>query len=92
MDKKRIFAFTEHAALLRNQETKLKTNSLEYREPNFESWTFPERTPCLKQLRGSCVEKYSNKTVKIFCIVLDDITEGKSWNFVLSLMLFCKYS
>ena len=30
------FAFTEHAALLRNQETKLKTNSLEYREPNFE--------------------------------------------------------
>ena len=36
LDTKRIFAFTEHAALLRNQETTLKTNSLEYREPNFE--------------------------------------------------------
>ena len=71
----------------------------EYREPNFEeekkqveSWTYPEKTLYLKQLRGSCVEKYSNKIVKIFCIVLDDINEGKSWNFVLSLLLFCKYS
>ena len=70
----------------------MKTNSLEYREPNFESWTYPERILYLKQLRGNLVEKCSNKTAKIFCIVLDDITEGKSWNFVLSLLLFCKYS
>ena len=75
----------------------------EYREPNFEeknekqvqSRKYPERTLYLKQLRGSYVEKYSNQTVKIFkifCIVLDDINEGKSWNFGLSLLLFCKYS